>query len=203
MRYRVAAQHHAGAAIVLGKVVERPHGTDLGLQAGKVQGIDLVVAMEDLMVFARQDLDPRGAADTVGHAVGPEDCVGHRQHPGVADHPDRGRRVAQHAGDAQGAVAVEVVLLKLAVGVELGPHFGSAGAVDTVLIGGEIVLSRGPLTRFDIEEIGREAAAVLSAQVYRAEDVELLERLHTHIEAYYRAWEIPDLVPHTVYNTWG
>ena len=79
------------------------------------------------MVFAGQDLDPRGAADTVGHAVGPEDCVGHRQHPGVADHPGRGRRVAQHAGDAQGAVAVEVVLLQLAAGVELGTHFGGAG----------------------------------------------------------------------------
>lgn len=110
--------------------------------------------------------------------------------------------------------AADLVLVDLArvtwpwVAPEIDPREfllmrAGAGDVDTVLIGGEIVLSGGRPTRFDIEEIGREAAAVLSAQAYRAEDVELLERLRTHIEAYYRAWEIPDLVPHTVYNARG
>lgn len=79
----------------------------------------------------------------------------------------------------------------------------SAGDVDTVLIGGEVVLSEGRPTRFDIDEVGREAARMLSAQAYNPEDAELVERLRPHIEAYYRAWEIPDLAPYTVYNARG
>jgi cytosine/adenosine deaminase-related metal-dependent hydrolase len=79
----------------------------------------------------------------------------------------------------------------------------SAGDVDTVLIGGEVVLSGGRPTRFDVDEVGREAAEMLSAQAYRSEDAKLVERLRLHIEAYYQAWEVPDLVPYTIYNARG
>jgi cytosine/adenosine deaminase-related metal-dependent hydrolase len=75
-----------------------------------------------------------------------------------------------------------------------------AGDVDTVLIGGEVVFAEGRPTRFDIDEVGREAAEMLSAQACRSADAELVERLRPHIEAYYQAWEVPDLAPYTVYN---
>ena len=79
----------------------------------------------------------------------------------------------------------------------------NAGDVDTVLIGGEVVLSKGRPTRFDIDEVGREAARMLNAQAYLSEDAELIERLRPHIEAYYQAWDVPDLEPYTVYNARG
>ena len=79
----------------------------------------------------------------------------------------------------------------------------SAGDVDTVLIGGEVVLCGGRPTRFDIDEVGREAAGMLSAQAYRSEDAELIERLRPHVEAYYQAWQVPDLTPYTIYNARG
>ena len=76
----------------------------------------------------------------------------------------------------------------------------AAGDVDTVLIGGEVVLSGGRPTRFDVDEVGREAARMVSAQAYRSEDADLIERLRPHVEAYYQAWRVPDLTPYTVYN---
>ena len=79
----------------------------------------------------------------------------------------------------------------------------ATGDVDTVLIGGEVVLSGGRPTRFDVDEVGREAARMVNAQAYRSEDAELIERLRPNVEAYYQAWRIPDLMPFTVYNARG
>ena len=78
-----------------------------------------------------------------------------------------------------------------------------AGDVDTVLIGGEVVLRNGRPTRFDLEEVGREAAAMLGSQAFRSADAAMIERLRRHVEAYYEAWEVPGLAPWTVYNTRG
>ena len=78
-----------------------------------------------------------------------------------------------------------------------------AGDVDTVLIGGEVVLRNGRPTRFDVEEVGREAAAMLGSQAFRSADAAMIERLRRHVEAYYEAWEVPDLTPYTVYNARG
>ena len=78
-----------------------------------------------------------------------------------------------------------------------------AGDVDTVLIGGEVVLRNGRPTRFDLEEVGREAAAMLGSQAFRSADAAMIERLRRHVEAYYEAWEVPDLTPYTVYNARG
>jgi 5-methylthioadenosine/S-adenosylhomocysteine deaminase len=79
----------------------------------------------------------------------------------------------------------------------------SAGDVDTVLVGGEVVFRDGRPTRFDVDELGREAAAILSSQAYRSKDADLVERLRVSLEAYYRAWQIPDLTPYIVYNGRG
>ena len=78
-----------------------------------------------------------------------------------------------------------------------------AGDVDTVLIGGEVVLREGRPTRFDLDEVGREAAQVLSSQAFRSDDARLVERLREHVEAYYLNWRTPDLEPWTAYNTRG
>lgn len=78
-----------------------------------------------------------------------------------------------------------------------------AGDVDTVLVGGEVVLRDGRPTRFDLDEVGREAAAMLGSQPFRSADARLIERLRGHVEAYYLNWELPDLAPWTVYNTRG
>ena len=78
-----------------------------------------------------------------------------------------------------------------------------AGDVDTVLVGGEVVLRDGRPTRFELDEVGREAAAMLRSQPFRSADARMVERLHRHVEAYYLNWELPDLAPWTVYNTRG
>ena len=78
-----------------------------------------------------------------------------------------------------------------------------AGDVDTVLVGGDVVLSGGRPTRFDLDEVAREAAEVLDGQAFRDADARMVERLRGHVEAYYRDWEVPDLVPWTVYNARG
>lgn len=75
-----------------------------------------------------------------------------------------------------------------------------AGDVDSVLIGGELVLSQGRPTRFDLEEVGREAAARLRAAPYPAERARLLAELLPHLEAHYRAWPQPALSPYVIYN---
>ena len=78
-----------------------------------------------------------------------------------------------------------------------------AGDVDTVLVGGEVVLRAGRPTRFDLDEVGREAAEMLGRQTFRTADARLVERLRGHVEAHYLGWETPDLSPWTVYNTRG
>ncbi len=120
--------------------------------------------------------------------------------------------------DTLGAIApgyaADLVLVDLArvswpwIAPELDPREfllmrAGAGDVDTVLVGGEVVLSEGRPTRFDIDAVGREAAQALGAQAYRSEDAALIERLRPHVEAYYQAWPIPDLTPYTVYNARG
>lgn len=76
-----------------------------------------------------------------------------------------------------------------------------AGDVACVLVDGEVVLRDGRPTRFDLDEVGREAAAQLAATARSADDAALVERLLPHIEAFYRAWDVPELVPYTVYNS--
>ncbi len=41
----------------------------------------------------------------------------------------------------------------------------------------------------------------LAAAAYPSERAEPVERLLPHLEAYYKAWEMPALTPYTVYNS--
>ena len=66
-----------------------------------------------------------------------------------------------------------------------------------------MVLRDGRPTRFDLDEVGREAAEMLGSQTFRSADARLVERLRRHVEAHYLNWETPDLAPWTVYNTRG
>ena len=76
-----------------------------------------------------------------------------------------------------------------------------AGDVETVLVGGEVVLEGGRPTRFDAEAAARELAERLSATPYPAAAAELAERLLPHLESYYRAWSHPRPAPFTAYNS--
>ena len=78
-----------------------------------------------------------------------------------------------------------------------------AGDVDTVIIGGEVVLRDGRPTRFDLDEAAAEAVAMLADQPFRSADARMVARLREHVEAYYRDWEVPELAPWTVYNARG
>ncbi len=42
---------------------------------------------------------------------------------------------------------------------------------------------------------------MLNAAGRSPEQAALVERLLPHMEAYYRAWDIPELAPYTVYNS--
>ena len=76
-----------------------------------------------------------------------------------------------------------------------------AGDVDTVLIGGEIVLKGGRPTRFDVAEAGRSLADKLAKSPYPAEAAALVAALSPHVEAYYSAWEMPEPLPFVAYNS--
>ena len=76
-----------------------------------------------------------------------------------------------------------------------------AGDVDTVLIGGEIVLRDGRPTRFDLAEAGRSLADKLAKTPHPAEEAARIAALTPHVEAYYGGWEMPDLDPFVRYNS--
>jgi cytosine/adenosine deaminase-related metal-dependent hydrolase len=76
-----------------------------------------------------------------------------------------------------------------------------AGDVETVLVGGEVVLAEGRPTRFELEAAGRELAERLAATPFPAEAAELAERLLPHLERYYLGWAQPRPAPYTAYNS--
>ena len=76
-----------------------------------------------------------------------------------------------------------------------------AGDVETVLVGGEMVLKDGRPTRFDAEAAGEELAARLAATPFPAEATALAERLLPYLERYYAAWSAPRPAPYTSYNS--
>lgn len=142
---------------------------------------------------------------------------------GPAPSPEQIFRLATTGGarllrkeDRLGAIApgraADLVLVDLArvtwpwVSPEADPRTllllrAGAADVDTVLVDGEVVLSGGRPTRFDLDEVGREVAAQLAATPASPETAGFLEQLRTHLSAYYRAWELPDLDPYIAYNT--
>lgn len=128
------AGHHPRGAVLAREIGERPHDADLQLQAGELERIEGVVAVQGLARLARQDLDRRQAADLVGRAVRQQDLVGDGHHHVVIDEAGGARRAGEHAVRAQGLRAVEVAAKLQARAVELRPQFAQ-DAVDQRLLG--------------------------------------------------------------------
>jgi cytosine/adenosine deaminase-related metal-dependent hydrolase len=84
---------------------------------------------------------------------------------------------------------------------ELVVYRARVGDVRTVMVGGEVVFQDGRPTRFDVEAVAKEVAAILSAQPFRADRAELVRRLDPILTAWYLEWEMPKPDPYTYYNS--
>jgi cytosine/adenosine deaminase-related metal-dependent hydrolase len=67
------------------------------------------------------------------------------------------------------------------------------GDVAAVVVGGELVFADGRPTRFDVGEVAREVAAILSSQPFRADRAALVARLDPLLRAWY--------LPYSAYNS--
>ncbi len=85
--------------------------------------------------------------------------------------------------------------------LELVMMRAQAGDVETVLIGGEVVLSEGQPTRFDLQAAEEELANMLDAQAYPSDHADAIDRLRPYLEAHYASWGMPPLDPYTEYNS--
>ena len=90
------------------KSFERPHHRDLHLHAGNAQRIHPVVTVQDLVRFARMDLDGGAASHQVLLAVGEQDFVQHCHHGPVADDFGGSPGHVEHRVHPERGVAVEV-----------------------------------------------------------------------------------------------
>jgi 5-methylthioadenosine/S-adenosylhomocysteine deaminase len=77
----------------------------------------------------------------------------------------------------------------------------AAGDVDTVLIGGEIVVEAGRVTTIDEAAIGQELAAELKALDYPTDRATMVAALMPYLEQYYAQWELESLTPYISYNS--
>ena len=77
----------------------------------------------------------------------------------------------------------------------------AARDVDTVLVGGEVVLRGGRPTRFDAEAAGHELAAQLAAALDPVDRAAAAAALRPHLVAWYQAWDTPELSPYSPYNS--
>jgi cytosine/adenosine deaminase-related metal-dependent hydrolase len=73
--------------------------------------------------------------------------------------------------------------------------------VQTVLIGGEVVLRDGLPVGFDLAEVGREVASRLAATALPAEAARRVELLREHVAAFYQGWDVPEPDPYLAYNS--
>ena len=86
--------------------------------------------------------------------------------------------------------ARELVLMKL-----------GARDVETVLVGGDVVLSGGRPTRIDVEGVGQELAEHLAAAPEPEVGRRRIEALKSHLVAWYQDWETPQPTPYISYNS--
>jgi N-acyl-D-aspartate/D-glutamate deacylase len=89
---------------------------------------------------------------------------------------------------------------------EAGPldllvYRAQAGDVDTVVVGGQVVVRDGRPCLFDVEAVGRELAGRLAATPFPGQAVDHAERLLPYLEAYYRGWDRGRPAPYTAYNS--
>lgn len=76
-----------------------------------------------------------------------------------------------------------------------------AGDVETVMVGGEVVLERGQPTRFDEDETARTFADAMDETPFPADAAEMVDELKPYVESWYEDWEVPELDPWNVYNS--
>jgi cytosine/adenosine deaminase-related metal-dependent hydrolase len=77
----------------------------------------------------------------------------------------------------------------------------AVGDVDTVLIGGEIVVEAGRVTTIDEAAIGQELADELKAIDYPTDRATMVAALMPYLEQYYAQWELESLTPYISYNS--
>ncbi|MGE3912013.1 MAG: amidohydrolase family protein, partial [Chloroflexota bacterium] len=73
--------------------------------------------------------------------------------------------------------------------------------VQTVLVGGEIVLQDGRPTGFDVDAVTAEFAEQMAAIPFPTETDQRISLLREHLEAFYQGWEQPELEPYIRYNS--
>ena len=73
--------------------------------------------------------------------------------------------------------------------------------VDTVLVGGEVVLQDGMPTQFDLHQVEQELAAELDAQPAKEQHVDLVAALRPYLVKWYADWEQPNLEPYAAFNS--
>ncbi|MGB3201626.1 MAG: amidohydrolase family protein, partial [Nodosilinea sp.] len=73
--------------------------------------------------------------------------------------------------------------------------------VDTVLVGGKVVLRSGLPTGFDLQAVGEAIAAQLDAQPTPQERRDLVAEVKPYLTNWYSRWETPPLEPYTAFNS--
>ncbi len=73
--------------------------------------------------------------------------------------------------------------------------------VESVLVGGELVLDQGVPTRIDVEATGQALAEELAATPFPTDKAEMVAALRPLVEEYYRQWSVGASVPYTAYNS--
>lgn len=73
--------------------------------------------------------------------------------------------------------------------------------VDTVFVGGEVVLQAGLPTKFDLRSLGQTLADQLDAQSAPEHYRDLVAELKPHLAHWYAQWESPSLVPYAAFNS--
>jgi cytosine/adenosine deaminase-related metal-dependent hydrolase len=121
-------------------------------------------------------------------------------------------RAADWRGSLASGYLADIVLLKLDrimwpwTAPEVDPltlilYRAAAGDVDTVLVGGQVVVEAGRVTTLDEAAVGQELAARLRQTDYPADQAALVEALKPYIEQYYQSWPMEEFQPYTIYNS--
>lgn len=108
--------------------------------------------------------------------------------------------------------AADLVLLKLErmlwpwTAPEVDPALllltrAAARDVETVFVGGKVVLQEGKPLHIDVVAAGEALADTLEATPFPQEAEEMVQALLPHLKAYYRQWEEEDLDPYTTYHS--
>jgi cytosine/adenosine deaminase-related metal-dependent hydrolase len=73
--------------------------------------------------------------------------------------------------------------------------------VQTVLVGGEVVLRDGLPTGFDLAAVGREVGERMAATAFPSDAAARVALLREHVRAFYQRWDVPELTPYVRQNS--